>query len=179
VDILLARAALSSRRHRAEPTVRVGAIRDSNRHHVSFSKEARERFLQFARSPASSWARNFRDLNAAVVRMATLAQGGRISTDIVEEEIGRLNASWASLEEASQEILSRLLDPEQLAEIDLFDRAQLAHVIQICQESRTLSDAGRRLYGASRAKKTSTNDADRLRKYLGRFGIDWAQIARA
>jgi len=91
-----------------------------------------------------------------------------------------LNASWASLEEeASQQILSRLLNPNQLAEIDLFDRAQLAHVIQICQESRTLSDAGRRLYGASRAKKTSTNDADRLRKYLGRFGIDWAQIARA
>ena len=78
-----------------------------------------------------------------------------------------------------QEILSRLLNRDQLAEIDLFDRAQLAHVIQICQESRTLSDAGRRLFGASRAKKTSTNDADRLRKYLGRFGIDWAQIARA
>jgi hypothetical protein len=31
--------------------------------------------------------RNFRDLNAAVVRMATLAQGGRISVEIVEEEI--------------------------------------------------------------------------------------------
>jgi transcriptional regulatory protein RtcR len=30
LDILLARAPLSSRRYRAEPTVRVGAIRDSN-----------------------------------------------------------------------------------------------------------------------------------------------------
>jgi transcriptional regulatory protein RtcR len=147
---------------------------------VTFSKEAREKFLQFALFPASSWARNFRDLNAAVVRMATLAQGGRISTEIVDEEIGRLNASWASLEgEASDEILSQLLNRDQLAGIDLFDRAQLAHVIQICQESRTLSDAERRLFGASRAKKTSTNDADRLRKYLGRFGIDWAQIASA
>jgi sigma54-dependent transcription regulator len=38
--------------------------------------------------------------------MATLAQGGRISTEIVHEEIERLNASWASLEgEASDEIL--------------------------------------------------------------------------
>ena len=110
--------------------------------------------------------------------MATLAQGGRISTEIVEEEIERLNASWAAPEaEASGEILSQLLNRGQLAEIDLFDRAQLAHVIQICRESRTLSDAGRRLFGASREKKTSTNDADRLRKYLGRFGIDWAQIA--
>jgi len=148
-------------------------------HHITFNKEARERFLQFALSPASSWARNFRDLNAAVVRMATLAQGGRISTEIVEEEIERLNASWAALEaEASGEILSQLLNRDQLAEIDLFDRAQLAYVIQICQESRTLSDAGRRLFGASRAKKTSTNDADRLRKYLGRFGIEWAQIEK-
>ena len=110
--------------------------------------------------------------------MATLAQGGRISTEIVQEEIARLNASWVSLEaKASDGILTRLLNSDQLAEIDLFDRAQLAQVIQICQESRTLSDAGRRLFGASRAKKTSTNDADRLRKYLGRFGIDWAQIA--
>jgi transcriptional regulatory protein RtcR len=98
----------------------------------------------------------------------------------VGEEIERLNASWTSLEgEASAETLSQLLNRDQLAEIDLFDRAQLAHVIQICQESRTLSDAGRRLFGASRAKKTSTNDADRLRKYLGRFGIDWAQIPSA
>ena len=64
----------------------------------------------------------------------------------------------------ASEILAQLLNRNQLAEIDLFDRAQLAHVIQICQESRTLSDAGRRLFGASRAKKTSTNDADRLRK---------------
>jgi transcriptional regulatory protein RtcR len=52
-------------------------------------------------------------------------------------------------------------------------------VIQTCKESRSLSDAGRRLFGASRAKKTSTNDADRLRKYLGRFGIEWAQLEKA
>lgn len=69
-----------------------------------------ERLLQFALSSTSSWARNFRDLNAAVVRMATLAEGGRISTEIVDEEIQRLNASWASLErEPAEEILSTLL----------------------------------------------------------------------
>jgi transcriptional regulatory protein RtcR len=103
--------------------------------------------------------------------MATLAQGGRISAEIVGEEIERLNASWASLDaEESEEILSRLLNRDQLAQIDLFDRAQLARVIHICQESRTLSDAGRRLFGASRAKKTSTNDADRLRNF-------WAALA--
>jgi transcriptional regulatory protein RtcR len=146
--------------------------------HVTFNKEAREKFLQFALSATSVWTRNFRDLNAAVVRMATLAQGGRISTAIVEEEIQRLNTSWSSFEDqASEGILSQFLSRDQLANIDLFDRDQLVRVIQTCQESRSLSAAGRRLFGASRAKKTSTNDADRLRKYLSRFGIEWAQIA--
>ena len=115
---------------------------------------------------------------SAVVRMATMAQGGRISTEIVEEEIQRLGTSWASLErQASEGILPTLLNSDQLAQIDVFHRAQLAHVVQICQQSRSLSDAGRKLFGASRAKKTSTNDTDRLRKYLARFGIEWTQIA--
>jgi len=54
---------------------------------------------------------NFRDLNAAVVRMATLAQGGRISVDIVEEEIVRLKANWAALEEQEEThgLLSQIL----------------------------------------------------------------------
>jgi sigma54-dependent transcription regulator len=32
------------------------------------------------------------------------------------------------------------------------------------------------LFSASRGRKATTNDADRLRKYLNRFGIEWAQI---
>jgi len=69
---------------------------------VTFNKEARERFVQFALSSTSSWARNFRDLNGAVVRMAPLAQGVRISTEIVEEETQRLSASWSSLERGAE-----------------------------------------------------------------------------
>jgi hypothetical protein len=34
------------------------------------------------------------------------------------------------------------------------------------------------LFSASRSRKATTNDADRLRKYLNRFGIEWAQIVR-
>jgi transcriptional regulatory protein RtcR len=146
-------------------------------HRVTMSKEARQRFLDFALSPSAKWIGNFRDLNAAVVRMATLAQGRRISVEIVEEEIDRLEVSWSKLEaEESGESLSTILSQSALEEMDLFDRAQLARVIHECRQSRSLSDAGRRLFGASRARKTSTNDADRLRKYLSRFGIDWAQI---
>ena len=39
-----------------------------------------------------------------------------------------------------------------------------------------LSAAGRALFAASRAQKTSSNDADRLGKYLARFGLDWDQV---
>lgn len=35
---------------------------------------------------------------------------------------------------------------------------------------------GRRLFGISRQAKAQANDADRLRKYLGRFGLEWSQI---
>jgi transcriptional regulatory protein RtcR len=145
---------------------------------VTFSKEARQQLLEFALSPSAKWTGNFRDLNAAVIRMATLAQGGRISVEIVEEEIARLKSSWAQLEVGeSDEVLSRVLSKKTLDEIDLFDRVQLAQVIQVCQDSRSMSEAGRILFGASRTRKTSTNDADRLRKYLNRFGIEWGQIA--
>jgi len=153
----------------------------STGHRVTLSKEAREAFLDSAQAPSAGWTGNFRDLNAAVVRMATLAQGGRISVEIVEEEIERLKATWAALgqQEGPADFLSQILSAKALDKIDVFDRIQLAHVIQICRDSRSMSEAGRRLFDASRTRKTSINDADRLRKYLGRFGIEWNQIVES
>jgi MoxR-like ATPase len=146
---------------------------------VTFSKEARDTFLAFALSPTANWSGNFRDLNAAVARMATLAPGGRISSHIVEEEIKRLLASWSAPGELpSPADLQELLDDRRLEELDLFDRAQLAFVVDVCRHSRSLSDAGRTLFSASRTRKTFSNDADRLRKYLARFGVDFARIRR-
>ena len=143
---------------------------------ITFSKEARGKFLAFALSPAASWSGNFRDLNAAVARMATLSLGGRISVDIVGKEIDRLTYSWNGARPAER--LEQFLDAEQRAEIDLFDRVQLNHVLEVCAASRSLSEAGRTLFDASRGRKTSSNDADRLRKYLTRFGLDWASISK-
>ncbi len=146
--------------------------------HITFSKEARKKFMDFALSPAAEWKGNFRDLNAAVIRMATLSMGGRISVETVEEEVDRLSALWANpLPMSKEEAVLKVLDEEKISTLDLFDRAQLNHVLEVCQRSRSLSDAGRTLFSASRGRKTSTNDADRLRKYLHRFGIEWAQIA--
>jgi transcriptional regulatory protein RtcR len=39
-----------------------------------------------------------------------------------------------------------------------------------------LSEAGRALFAASRTRRASSNDADRLRKYLARFDLSWQQL---
>lgn len=142
---------------------------------VTLSREAREEFLAFARSPAAKWSANFRDLNAAVTRMATLATGGRITGEVLEGELERLRSAWK--EPAGNQdhdaVLTPLLGGKELEKLDLFDRAQLAFVIQTCRESASLSDAGRKLYGVTRTQRKTANDADRLRKYLTRFDLEW------
>ena len=50
-------------------------------------------------------------------------------------------------------------------------------MIAVCRKSRTLSDAGRVLFDVSRTQRSVVNDADRLRKYLGRYGLDWARVS--
>ena len=68
---------------------------------------------------------------------------------------------------------------EQAAsQLDLFDALQLQAVIQVCQQSNSLSDAGRTLYAVSRAAKAKANDADRLKKYLTKFGVSWEDVSR-
>ncbi|MCB0315545.1 MAG: sigma 54-dependent transcriptional regulator, partial [Calditrichaeota bacterium] len=145
---------------------------------VSFSKEARVRFLDFARSPAGEWRANFRDLNAAVTRMATMARGGRITEEIVEGEIRRLQQAWRFPEGASpqQQVLDEVLDETRLEAIDQFDRFQLEGVLQVCRASASLSEAGRKLFAISRQRKKNANDADRLRKYLAKFGLEWGAV---
>jgi len=148
---------------------------------VTFNKEARERFLHFATQPDATWLGNFRDLNAAVIRMATFAAGGRIGVAIVADEIARLQHAWRCLEDNPQPNptpfdLNSILDPQAISQIDPFDRVQLAHAIRVCVSSRSLSDAGRKLFAASRTRKATSNDADRLRKYLARFGLIWERL---
>jgi len=141
---------------------------------VSFNKEARRAFLDFATSPDAAWSGNFRDLAASVTRMATFAPSGRIDVATVEGEKARLVRLWSGA--STSDDLEALLDADALAALDPFDRVQLAEVVRVCRKSRSLSDAGRRLFAASRARRTSSNDADRLRKYLQRFALDWSRV---
>lgn len=148
---------------------------------VTFNKEARARFLGFATAEAS-WPRNFRDFNAAITRMATLAPGGRIGVDDVEDEIRRLRESWRRLGAEAGLSWPRViaaLGAGALDELDRFELAQLEDVLAVCGRAPSLSAAGRMLFAASRERKKQPNDADRLRKYLARHGLDWQALSAA
>ena len=155
---------------------------------VRFSNEARAAYLRYAQSPEALWTGNFRDLSASVTRLATLADSGRIGLPLVEAEIARLRWLWQPATDArnglvsatgavGRDELAALLGDGAVESMDLFDQLQLAAVLQVCRQSRTLSDAGRLLFQASRTQRTVVNDADRLRKYLVRFGLDWDRVA--
>lgn len=146
---------------------------------VTFNKEARDAYLGFAECPAASWQGNFRDLAASVTRMATLSPNGRIDKQAVDFELARLKSLWSGETVGGGDTLELLLPASTLDRIDPFDRVQLAFVVDTCRASRSLSEAGRTLFEHSRMARRSTNDADRLRKYLARFDLDWAQVSRA
>lgn len=172
---------LSQRREDIAPNLEyeLEKHRQVNGREVSFNKEAKQAFLRFAEAPDSHWLGNFRDLNAAVTRMATLAPRGRIRVEEVDEEIQRLRGNWhrpgaATSSESAD--LEMILSNEVLAELDPFDRVQLSYVIAVCQRSKTLSDAGREIFAVSRSKRAITNDADRLKKYLAKFALKFEML---
>jgi len=176
---------LAERREDIEPNLVYELARFSEKtgKHISFSKEARERFLGFALDPANLWPGNFRDLNAMVVRMATLSDGGRITEDVVNDEIartapnmGRCAEAGLSAPSASAKDLAALLGKDYAARFDEFDLVQLSHVVQVCRASASAADAAKRLFAVSRRMKKSCNDSDRIAKYLARFGLKFKDL---
>lgn len=167
---------LAQRREDIEPNLEFELERWSREQHerVRFNVEARTRYLAFATSPEAEWRGNFRDLGASLMRLATLANAGRIQTEGVDEEIARLRAQWT--DDSGLSPLHALLG-EAVNELDRFDRVQLEDVVRVCARARSLSAAGRELFAVSRTQRASTNDADRLRKYLAKFGLDWETVS--
>jgi transcriptional regulatory protein RtcR len=143
---------------------------------VRFNTEARLRYITFSQSSEALWLGNFRDLSASVGRLATLANSGRINIELVDIEIQRLRWLWLdhSANEDTQLLATHL--GEKADDLDLFDQIQLAAVIRLCQHCNSLSEAGRKLYAISRTQRGVVNDADRLRKYLGKFELSWDSL---
>ncbi len=166
---------LADRREDLEPNLdfELARVSEERNLRVSMSSEARARYLAFAVSREAAWSANFRDLGASVRRMSTFAEGGRIDKPEVDREIRRLRATWSGATRGGRDDtrIAGLLGPDGAGALDAFDRVQLEFVLEVCSRSSTLSQAGRTLFAASRARRSSVNDADRLRKYLRRFGI--------
>jgi transcriptional regulatory protein RtcR len=186
---------LAERPEDIEPNVEFELARFANAvgRVVRFSPGAREAYMGFARSPAGRWPGNFRDLSASLTRLATLAgPSGRISEDLVAEEIARLQSQWGAAAVSSPagpapvspavapmdaDLLHAALG-QRAADLDLLERVQLATVLRVCIASGSLAEAGRVLFSASRAKRQAPNDSDRVRKLLARFGLSAADITR-
>lgn len=167
---------LAERREDIEPNLEYELNRyaEKSGKRVTFNREARKRFLEFALAPGNAWPGNFRDLNAMVTRMATLASGGRIDLETVNREIARASGRHPDAEPDAG--FASLLGADYAVRYDLFDLAQLKKVVEICRQSKTLAEAGKKLFAVSRRNKSSSNDSDRLSKYLARFGLDFRTL---
>ena len=115
--------------------------------------------------------------------MATLSDGGRITEEIVKDEIARampnVGADGAAASPASGmsgKELATLLGKDYAVRFDEFDLVQFAHVARVCREAATAADAAKRLFAVSRKAKKSSNDSDRLSKYLARFGLKFKDL---
>ena len=178
---------LADRREDIEPNLEYELMRFGQRtgKHISFNKEAHSRFLEFAFDAANTWPGNFRDLNAMVTRMATLADGGRITVELVDEEVERIRSAGAEAaphgicgghDSSAHVDLSALLGKDFRERYDEFDLVQLRHVVAVCRGSASAADAARRLYAVSMQAKKSSNNSDRLSKYLARFGLKFKDL---
>lgn len=72
--------------------------------------------------------------------------------------------------------MAELLGKDYASRFDAFELAQLSYVVKVCRESKTMADAAKKLFAVSRLSKKSSNDTDRLSKYLARFGLKFKEL---
>jgi len=179
--------ALADRREDIEPNIehQLALASQELGRATRFNKEALSAYLAFAHSNEARWRGNFRDLAASIMRLATLAPQGRIQTEQVAAEIELLKWLWAEeadsddlVSKRSSEKADNYPDKIDWENLDLFDRLQLQSVIDECRKHQNMAQAGRALFHVSRNSRAKTNDSDRLRKYLQKFGLEWGDIGQ-
>ena len=169
---------LADRREDIEPNIAYELERISGEigTHVTFIFEAKAAFMDFAM--VHPWRGNFREFNAMLTRLTTLAPDGRIDLDTVNAELDRsqrrTNAN--ALNGMVHDRMVQLLGEDYESRYDLFDIMQLTDVVEVCRGCSTLSEAGRKLFAVTRQAKTNPNDADRLKKYLAHFNLTFQDV---
>ncbi|BCE03663.1 hypothetical protein TYM08_P3726 [Marinicellulosiphila megalodicopiae] len=155
----------------------LNAIQNKKKTLIKFNKSARALYLEFSKSSQATWKNNFRDLNASITRMTILCDGGRINDEITLDKIERLKNKWNAHNSQTNTIdLEDYLSCEAIDNLDYFDQAQLRTIIETCLDSKSMADAGRKLFAVSRLKKTTTNDSHRVKVLLSKFGITSMQL---
>ncbi len=150
---------------------------------LRFNKQAKEKYIQFASSDEALWSANFRDLNASIIRMGTLSDNGRISLEVVEDEIKCLLHNWydnnTSKKHPDHDInLDDLLGQEVTSQLDKYEKIILNGVIEVCQEASSMADAGRKLFKHSRLLKKSQNDSHRVKQILERYNLSFEKLQK-
>ena len=170
---------LAERREDIEPNVEyeLQCFTEKSGKHITFNKEAKAEFMRYALDPATAWRGNFRDLNAMITRMATLSTGGRIDEMVVKNEIARLKSNQKK--SVANNALNILLGNDYQNRFDEFDLCQLVRVVEVCRTSKSRAEAGKKLFAVSRLQRNTTNDSDRLGKYLEKFGLTFERIKKA
>lgn len=150
----------------------------ANNINATINDTAREKYLAFAKSAVATWNNNFRDLKSSVIRMSAFAKNGRITQNIVDEEIDCLRERWRQTDPEHERfpLVRKFTGDNALRNYDLVDLAQLEQVLETCLRSASRAEAGRKLFHVSRQRKRSKNDTTRLNNYLRDKGLDWNTI---
>lgn len=161
-----------------------------------FAPEALKRFVAFCQDDKMTWDGNFREFNAMVWRMATLAK----EAVITEKDVGNEIARWKKMRKAERkapkdnsvvaasepvptsplpdasckfEFLRELLGETEFNKRRLDELAQLAFVASVCADAKNQADASRRL---RINQNDSKDDSSQLFKYLKKLGLDFDKV---
>lgn len=149
-------------------------------HLVKFNKTAKSTYLSFGISSAALWTANFRDLNASITRMSTLADGGRITDDLVTDEIQRLTTKWATHSNNTfneKELIEATIGGPACNALDYYEQVKLSALLKTCKDSRSMAEAGRLLFNVSRNNKSAPNDSHRIKQLLDKHNIQFKEIS--
>jgi len=115
--------------------------------------------------------------------MGVLSEGGRIDEENVAQEVGRLKNDWDDGLASSSSQLSLMPRVESLigfneaASLDLYDHILINGIAEVCANSRSMAEAGRKLFNHSRTQKASTNDSHRIKQILDKYGIRFQDLS--
>ena len=174
---------LAKRTEDLEPNLDFELERYSQRYgeQLAFNKQAKDKYIKFAKSPQATWAGNFRDLNASVTRMGVLSEGGRIDEANVNQEIERLKNDWSETQSSTvkptKNKIEKLLGADAISNLDLYDHILIEGIAEVCANSRSMAEAGRKLFNHSRTQKTSTNDSHRIKQILDKYGVNFQDLS--